>query len=80
MKTIFNILDKRPYALIWWSSLTLMVVIVLDKWYEEWKYRKFQNSAILVRALDNIQYNPNSNFKFVIENFQFQIFCLPAIR
>ena len=27
MKTIFNILDKRPYALIWWSSLTLMVVI-----------------------------------------------------
>ncbi|MEJ2544000.1 MAG: GGDEF domain-containing protein [Calditrichaceae bacterium] len=27
MKTIFNILDKRPYALIWWSSLTLMVLI-----------------------------------------------------
>jgi diguanylate cyclase (GGDEF)-like protein len=27
MKTIFNILDKRSYSLIWWSSLTLMVII-----------------------------------------------------
>jgi len=27
MKTIFNILDKRPYTFIWWSSLTLMALI-----------------------------------------------------
>ena len=27
MKTIFNILDKRPYSLIWWSSLILVMII-----------------------------------------------------
>ena len=29
MKTIFNILDRRPYALIWWSALTLIVIIAV---------------------------------------------------